>query len=298
MILVTGSTGNNGTQIVRQLATQGVPVRGLVRNLVKEAARVAEMKALGIEVAEGDLSKPESLSLPLNGVTAALLLSPVNPNTVELQGNFIRAAQQAGVSHIVKFSMIGAAADSPVPLSRWHREAEIILERSCLQWTHLRPNDLMRYNTRLLMPSIQKEGAFYDSLGQARISMVDEEDVAEVAAKVLTSRGHEGKTYVLTGPESLSFADIAGYLAASLNRSVRYVDITPEQAEKAMLAGGLPEPAVKLVGALRAYERENHNAILTTTVRDLLGRSPKPYRVVAAELAKTWNSQLAAVPAN
>ena len=128
---------------------------------------------------------------------------------------------------------------------------------------------------------------FSDSLGDARISMVDEDDVAAVAARLLISEGHHGKTYVLTGPEALSFSDIAKHLSAALNQPVRYVSITPEQAEAAMRAGGLPEPAVKLVSALRAYERENHNAVLTNTVEELLGRKPNTYRAVVEEIAAT-----------
>ena len=291
MILVTGSTGNNGTQIVRQLAQQGAPVRALVRNVAKEAAKVAEMKALGVEIAEGDLAKVDTLLPALAGVTAALLLSPVNPNMVELQGNFIQAAQKAKLPYIVKFSMIGAAPDSPVPLGQWHWQAEQLLETSGVAWTHVRPNDLMRYNTQLLLPSIQNEGAFYDSLGEARISMVDEEDVAAIVTQLLTSQSHEGKTFVLTGPEALSFEEVALHLSTALGRPVRYVNITPEQAERAMLAGGLPQPAVKLVSALRAYEREGHHSILTSTVQDLLRRPPRSYAAVAQEIAKTYHEQ-------
>ena len=287
MTLVTGASGNNGMHIVRHLLRTGAAVRALLRDPSKEPAKARELLNSGVQVVTGDLGRPETLLPALAGVSSALLLSPVDPNMVELQGNFIRAAQKSGVPYIVKFSMIGAAADSPVPLSQWHRAAELLLEESGIRWTHIRPNDLMRYNTRLLLPGIQKDGVFSDSLGDARISMVDEDDVAAVAARLLISDGHHGKTYVLTGPEALSFSDIAKHLSAALNQPVRYVSITPEQAEAAMRAGGLPEPAVKLVSALRAYERENHNAVLTNTVEELLGRKPNTYRAVVEEIAAT-----------
>lgn len=285
MILVTGATGNNGGHIIAALRAAGAPVRALVRAPAKAAAAVAGWRAGGVEVAVGDMADPQSLASALRGADAVLLLSPVNPNQVELQGNVIRAAAAVGVNRVVKFSMIGAADDSPVPLARWHRQTEAEVERSGLAWTHLRPNDLMGYNTQLLLPSIDREGAFYDPLGDARVSMVDEGDVAAVAAKVLTEPGHEGKTYVLTGPEPLSFADVAGHLSAALGRPVRYVPVSFEQAREAMRAGGLPEPAVALVEALRRYEREGHNAVVTPTVGELLGRPPLPYAAFAAEFA-------------
>jgi uncharacterized protein YbjT (DUF2867 family) len=172
MILVTGATGNNGGEIIAALVTlRRTDMRALVRSADTEAAKVAALRTQGVEVVGGDLAKPETLGPPMAGVDRMLLLSPVNPNAVELQGNAIRAAKAAGVAHVVKFSMIGAALDSPVPLARWHRHSEEELERSGLAWTHIRPKDLMRYNTKLLMPSIEKEGAFYDSLGDARIAM-------------------------------------------------------------------------------------------------------------------------------
>jgi uncharacterized protein YbjT (DUF2867 family) len=141
----------------------------------------------------------------------------------------------------------------------------------------------MRYNTQLLMPSIQQDGVFYDSLDQGRIAMVAEEDVAEVAAIALTEPGHEGRIHTLTGPEALSFADVAAALTRALGTPVSYVPISPDAAREAMLAGGLPAPAVDLVLALRAYEREGHNAAVTSTVAELLGRPPRNY----AEFART-----------
>jgi uncharacterized protein YbjT (DUF2867 family) len=273
MILVTGATGNNGGCITDALVALGrKDIRALVRFPQHQADAVARFTDLGVEVFEGDLARLDSLTPAMAGVQRMLLLSPVSPNAVELEGNAIRAAQHAGVHHVVKFSMIGAGLESPVPLARWHRQSEQQLERSGMAWTHIRPNDLMGYNTALMMPSIDKDGAFYDSLGDARISMVAEQDVAAVAAKALTEPGHEGKTYVLTGSEALSFHDVAAVLSAACRKAVRYVPISRAQARQAMLAGGLDAAKVDLVMALRDYERRGHNSILTDTVNQLLGR--------------------------
>lgn len=296
MVLVTGSTGNNGTEIVRRLLAKKEAVRALVLDPKKEPDKVAKMRSLGAEIVVADLSRPATLAPAVKGVRAALLLSPVHPNQVELQSNFIKAAKAAKVQHVVKFSMIGAAKDSPVPLSQWHWQSEQELENSGIAWTHLRPNDLMRYNTRLLLPTVLAEGFIYDSLGDARISMVDEEDVAEIAVLCLTRRGHEGKTYVLTGAEPLSFYDIAKHLSNTFGRPVTYHPISSDQSAQAMRAAGLPEPAVTLVIALRAYEREGYNAVVTDTVEALLEREPHRYADVARQLA--GSSQASAARGN
>jgi len=152
MILVTGATGNNGGDIIDALIALGrADVRALVRFPRKDAEKVARFAGIGVEAVEGDLANPDSLVPEMAGVQRLLLLSPVNPNAVELQGNAIGGPKKPGVQHVVKFSMMGAALDSPVPLARWHRQTEGQLERSGMAWTHTRPNDLMRYNTALLL---------------------------------------------------------------------------------------------------------------------------------------------------
>jgi uncharacterized protein YbjT (DUF2867 family) len=287
MILVTGATGNNGGAIIDALIAAGhTGVRALVRDPERERVKVENFQAAGVQVVGGDLSVPESLAAAMDGVECVLVLSPVNPNMVELQANAVTAAREAGVARIVKFSMFGAARDSPVPLARWHRQAEEFVEASGLAWTHIRPNDLMGYNTNLLMPSITADGVFHDSLGDARISMVAERDVAEVAVKALTENGLEHQTLVLTGPEALSFHDVAAQLSNALGRNVRYEPVSAEHAAAAMADGGLPQDAIDLVTALRAHERTGSNAEVTTTVTDLLGRDAIRYAEFAATLTE------------
>src|SRR5262252_4967199 len=100
MILVTGSTGTNGIEIVRWLSRVGIPCRALVRNPQK-AAIFSDLP--GVEVVQGDLARPETLTPALSGVDKALVCSSIGPDLVKLQGNFVRAAKEAGVPYIVKF---------------------------------------------------------------------------------------------------------------------------------------------------------------------------------------------------
>src|SRR5216683_2079055 len=110
MILVTGATGLNGSELVRRLAARGVPVRALVRSATK-----AEGLSLrqNVEIVEGDMARPETLIGPLQGVDRAMLISSSDPAMLEVQSNFIEAARKAGVQHVVKLSGIIPEVDSP-----------------------------------------------------------------------------------------------------------------------------------------------------------------------------------------
>ena len=116
MILITGATGGIGGATLKQLTSRGVPVRVLLRNPEKAAA----VASPGVETVIGDLAQPRSLETALEGVTSALLVSPLDPRQVELQGNFIDAAKGTGRVHVVKTSGLGTALDSPVRSGRGH----------------------------------------------------------------------------------------------------------------------------------------------------------------------------------
>jgi len=120
MILISGATGLVGSAALRQLTARGVPVRALVRS----AEKAATLTDPGVETLIGDLEQPGSLDAALDGVTRALLISPLHPRQVEWQGNFVEAARRAGGVHIVKLSGLGTAPDSPLRSGRWHAQTE------------------------------------------------------------------------------------------------------------------------------------------------------------------------------
>src|SRR5258708_1553650 len=205
MILVTGATGLNGSELIRRLSAKGVPVRALVRN----TAKAAGFSALSnVEIVEGDMARPETLTGALRGVDRAMLISSSDPMMLEVQSNFIEAARQAGVKHVVKLSGIIAELDSPFRFSRMHAEIERRLEASGMAFTHLRAGEFMHAYFRQ-GPSIVAKGALFLPMADAKIASIDVGAIAEVAASVLTSHGHEGKTYPRTGPEALTMAEVA-----------------------------------------------------------------------------------------
>lgn len=235
MILVTGGTGTVGKELVKALSSAGVKFRVLTRDPGKAAA----LKLPGVELRRGDMEKPETLAPALEGVGKLFLLSSADPRQAEIQGRVVDAAKAAGVRHVVKLSALGADEKSPVNLARWHGATEKLIEKSGLAWTHVQPHFFMQ-NTLMFAPTVKAQGAIYAPMKDGKISLVDVRDVAAVAAKALTSPGHEGKRYAVTGPEALSFGQIAEKISRAAGKPVKYVDVPPAEARKAMSASGFP----------------------------------------------------------
>jgi uncharacterized protein YbjT (DUF2867 family) len=275
MILVTGSPGNIGSPLAQRLLQQGEKIRLMVRNPKRQDEVLADLQSRGAEIVQGDFADPGSVAHCFTGVKTAFLLVPVAQETAEWKGNFIQAAEQNGAERIVNLSVSGASSDSPIDLFRWHWEAEQTLESSGLAWTHLQPTDLARFNIRSLLPTVQAQGAFYSTIGEGRVALVDEEDVAEVAAKILTEDGHEGKKYVLTGPKAVSYPEVADALAEKLGKSVKYIDIDPAQAKQAMIDAGMPDWVADFVNDLRELEKSGGASGPTKDIQKLLGRPPR-----------------------
>jgi uncharacterized protein YbjT (DUF2867 family) len=268
MILVTGATGLNGSALVRRLSARGVPVRALVRS----ATRAAGISSLPkVEIVEGDMARPETLTEALRGVDRAMLISSSDPAMLEVQSHFIEAARKAGVTHVVKLSGIIAERDSPFRFARMHAEIERRLESSGMAFTHLRAGEFMNAYFRQA-PSIVAKGALFLPMEDAKIAMIDVGDIAEVAASVLTSPGHAGKIYPLTGPEALSMAEVAEKLSAATGKKIQYVNVTPDEAKRAQLAAGMPLFIADALAELFAERRKGKEAQVSPSIQTIFGR--------------------------
>ena len=273
MILITGATGTNGQEIVKQLAEKGITVRAMVRNLAKGEP----LKAFNAELVEGDFSDPASLDAALKGVDTALMLPPIAPNAVELQHNFIEAAKRAGTAYIVKFSAIGADPNSPMRLGRWHGDAEQLLADSGIAYCTLRPNGFMQ-NFLAFAPLIANQGIFAQPGGQSSISHIDVRDISEAIVQTLLNKTvHAGKAYTLTGPESLSFDQVAAYFSQVLRHTVHYIDQAPEEFKANMLAWGQPEWLADTFNEMFALYRTGWGAAVTEDFTTITGHAPRSF---------------------
>ncbi len=278
MILVTGPTGNIGSLLVPELLRRGAAVRALVRESEKEGSKIDALRTQGVEIARGDLSRPDTLPAALDGAESVFLLTPVSQETAAWKGNLIAAARTAAVRHVVNLSVAGAAPDAPFGLGRWHWEAEQALEASGVAWTHLRPTDLARYGTLGFLSTARGQGAFYSTIGLGRVAMVDEADVADVAAEVLTHPAeHAGRSYHLTGPDAQTYPQLARQLSIALGKEVRYVNVSPAQAREAMLKAGLPAWVADFINDLREMESKDLASTVSPDVARVTGRPATPY---------------------
>lgn len=232
-ILVTAAAGNTGSVLVPKLLNQGVDVRAFVHDRSK-AQSLAEA---GAEIYEGDLRDADDVREALQGVDRVYLCTWNGPTQAEQALNVIEVAEEVGQPHIVRHSMWGSENSRIVQQGQQVEEA---LKQSDLSWTILRPTFFMQ-NTLMASQSIAAEGKMYWSLDDAEIAMVDIRDIADVATKVLTEEGHEGQTYTITGPEAITFDDVAEGLSKELDREIEYVKVPDEAARESMLQMGMHE---------------------------------------------------------
>ena len=282
MILVTGATGTNGVELINQLAAMGEPCRALVRD-PQEAEKLLPADT---QISRGDLSDRASLDEAMRDVEKVFLLCPVHPKQTEWEANVIDAAKAAGVRRLVKFSVIHASPESSSSLLRWHAATEQRIRASGIPFTFLRPNMFMQELLRQA-DAIRSQGQFYLPLGEAKVSLTDVRDNAAVAATALTGSGHEGKTYEITGPRALSFAEVAQILSRAIGKQVRYVPITMEQFKQAVASTGAPQWLGDVVGELYATF-DPANSVVRDGVKQATGREPRTFEAFAMENARAF----------
>jgi uncharacterized protein YbjT (DUF2867 family) len=270
MILVIGATGTVGTELVHQLVEARHHLRALVRDRSK-----GRLLCPTVEVVVGDLSEPQTLPPVFAGVEKAFVLS-VGPDIEKLEANAFEAAKEAGVRHIVKLSAGSIDADffADAPGASWHRGSEKRLRQLGIAWTILRPGPFAS-NVLKLYGIIQRGGLFLPT-GNGKDAPIDPRDIAAVAVTVLTTPGHEGKTYELTGPELLSFAEIVNKVAAATGRRLKFVDVPEDATRQSMLTAGSPPPMVDTLMCYYAAVKAGRWSV-TSTVADILGRPARTF---------------------
>ncbi len=272
MILVTGATGRTGRETVKALVSRGAQVRAMVRNPDDGAA----IQGGGVEIVVGDLERPESVDAALQGVEKVFLISIEGPRMAEQHGNFAKAAKRAGVVHLVRMSMLPAMPDSPLAIGRWHGEADRQVMESGIPYTILKPAYFMQ-NTIRSAPTIASDGSIYGALGDGKVGMVDLGDLAAVAAETLTSDGHEGKSYIPTGPEALSMGEVAEKLSTALGQAVKYVNIPPDEDKAGMTAAGMPDWLADAWDKLSLMIAQGGANKVTNVVKEVTGEEPRSF---------------------
>ena len=265
-ILVTGATGTIGSFVVDLLKENKENFVAMVRN--EEKAK--PFKEKGIKTVMADFSKPALLEKSLEGIHKVFLLSATSPDSPVLQGKLVRLAKSAGVKHIVKGSVRGADVNADFNIGRWHGLTEADIRDSGIPYTFLQPHSFLQ-NLLFDADSIRQDGKIYGMQGDGKIPMVDARDIAAVGVASLLEEGHENKSYVLTGPEAISYHDIVRELSSALGKEIKYIKQTPEEGRKAMISGGMPEWLVDDMVKLNKRYAANEDMDVSPDVENVLG---------------------------
>ena len=285
MIIVTGATGHIGNELVRLLSEKNVSVRALTR----DPRRARPMG--GVDWVKGDLAEPDSLPGLFRGATRMFLLTSNSEDMRALQVNAIEAARAAGVAHVVKGSALGASDHSKSPIGKAHYEVERALQESGIAWTILRPHVFMQ-NFLDIAPTIVRGGRIRAASGDGKIPFVDARDIAAVAAIALTAPGHEGKRYVLTGPEALSYGDVARIIGKAVGRPMEYVAESLEEARERLVRAGAPTWMIESTLALAVYQRAGGpTAEISKTIEEVLGRPPRSFAQFVKDYASVFRDR-------
>ena len=264
-IAVTGSTGQLGSRIARSLAEAGVPQRLLVR----DASRAPALPNASVAVAS--YGEHSALLNALDGIHTLMLLSATeSADRVSLHKATVDAAVAAGVQRIVYTSFAGAAPDATFTFARDHWHTEQHIRGTGVDFTFLRDNLYLDF-----VPGfVGEDGVIRGPAGDGRVAAVARDDVAAVAAAVLTGSAHSGATYDLTGPAAFTLAEAAAVLSEAWGRPVRYEAETLDEAYRSRESYGAP--AWEVAGWVTSYAAiaSGELSTVSTAVADLTGRPP------------------------
>jgi len=279
-VLVVGATGNVGGHVVEALRQAGAPVRALARR--PEAAGLPD----DVEVVAGDLTAPESLAPALEGVDAAFLLWTAPPTTAEAVIGRIAARARRIVLLSSPHQTPHPFFQQPNPLARFHAELDRLVTGAGVEWTILRPG-MFASNTKGWWAAAIRQGDVVRwPHGQAETAPIDERDIAAVAARVLLEDGHAGRSYVLTGPESITQAEQVEAIGEALGRRLRLEELSPD-GFRAATAGRWPERAVEML--LAAWGATlGQRAYVTSTVAKVTGTPARSFREWARDHADAF----------
>ena len=270
MVLVSGATGMFGSRIARGLLDADQPVRALVRDREK----ALKLEEAGAELVVADMDQPESLGPALDGIDRVFLVSPMDDRIEARETAVIAAAKDADVDFVLK--LYGAVKHHGDSLDRLHRASIEALRQSGMTWALLSPNSVMETSLLSEAAPIRAMGKMFGAAGDGRVGLIAADDAAAAGVALLSGDPEPGRDYQVTGPESLTMAEMASAIGRALGKPVAYEDMTDEALRDMLVKyAGMSLEQVEL-GVLvhyRAWKRGDAD-LVTDTVEALTGRKP------------------------
>lgn len=278
--LVAGATGKIGSLIVPDIHSQKIKVIAAGRNVEK-----LNSKFPSVECRRLDFADASTWDKALEGVGRLFFVLPPGMASEKEQENFLAAAKNAGVEHVVYSSgrTTGPIEGSPLNVT------ESLVKKSGMGWTILRPGWFMQNFINWVGFTIPKENAFYLPAGDSKTAFVDVRDIAEVAAEILKfPGGHHGKTYDLTCLEAIDHHAVASAISKAAGREVKYVPLSEEDFKKTMVERGWTEKAVKKTAWLYGFVQKGLEEEVSPAVDDILGRPPIDFETFAEDFKERF----------
>ena len=292
--VITGASGSFGRQVTH-LVLAKIPASELIL-VTRNPASLAEFSARGAQVRFGDFDKPETLAQALAGGEKLLLISTlaVGQRRQTQHRAAIEAAVSAGIQHIVYTSSVGIHPKSPSMAVADHYFTEELLRGSGAAFTLLRDSQYAEVIVTMMAPMALRTGKWIMSARDGCMAFVSKRDCVASAAAVLTSSGHEGATYEITGPELCAFRQAAAIASEITGRPIEYVDVTDDEKLAMWDAAGVPRAycdglmnddgtgvwgSEEMVSYERAI-REGYFSICSHHVELLTGRAARSLREV------------------
>ncbi len=279
-VLVVGANGNVGGATVQALRHRGIPVRAGVTNLSRTAAE------RGVEVVELDVFRPETFGRAVAGIGGLFLLRPPPVSRVGPTLNALAdAAVAAGVDHIVFSSVAGADTNRVVP----HHRVETHLREHAPSWTILRPGFFAQNLADAYRRDIVEDDRLYLPAGAGRVAFIDTRDIGEVAAVVFADPGtHRARGYTLTGPDAVTFGDVAAVVTSAVHRHIRYEPATILGYANHLRRQQLPLAQIAVQTVLHTGLRRGDAERVSPALHHLLGRPGRSIRDYVDDHAAIW----------
>jgi NAD(P)H dehydrogenase (quinone) len=275
VLLVTGASGHLGRRVIELLLEAQA---GTIIATTRTPEQLADFSARGVLVRQADFNDPASLSIAFAGVDRLLLISTdtFEPGLrLHQHRTAIKAAQEAGVSHVVYTSLVGSGPESPVLFAPDHHGTEAALADSTLTWTVLRNNLYAEVLLGSLGQAIQT-GQLFSAAAQGKTAYVTREDCARAAAAALASPFNGRRTLDITGPEALSQADLAVLAAQITGKSITTVPLELEKLIQGMVGAGLPRPIAEIYASIDTAIAQGQFDVVSHAVEELTGAKPAP----------------------
>ena len=299
--IITGASGGYGRRAT-ELLLKEIPPSELILTS-RKPDKLAPFTEQGVTVRYSDFDKPESLPDAFKGGERVLMISTLQVGRRAAQhAAAIDAAKKAGVRHIIYTSFVGIDPKNPALVVKDHLQTEELLKNSGLDYTLLRNSQYAEAMVTLAAVRCAEEGKWMSASAEGKIALIAHDDCVQCGVAVLSSEGHENTVYHITGPELLSFRDMAEMTAKISGRSVEYVIVSEEERYKYFDSIGMPRDYIEGMNIEKAGKwasndmvsfemaiREGYFAVISNDVKKLLGREPRPVWDIFLEHKSLYN---------